>query len=62
MRQLTTVSAIFCLSAASAPTTLTQAADKTREVNAGGYYWYRFADQPALLNAGLTPEDRKSVV
>jgi hypothetical protein len=23
------------------------------------YYWYRFADQPALLNAGLTPAERK---
>jgi hypothetical protein len=23
------------------------------------YYWYRFADQPALLNAGLTPEERE---
>lgn len=22
------------------------------------YYWYRFADQPALLNAGLTAEER----
>lgn len=23
------------------------------------YYWYRFADQPALLNAGLTDEERE---
>jgi len=23
------------------------------------YYWYRFADQPALLNAGLTDDDRE---
>ncbi len=23
------------------------------------YYWYRFADQPALLNAGLTEEERE---
>jgi len=23
------------------------------------YYWYRFADQPALLNAGLTPAERE---
>jgi len=23
------------------------------------YYWYRFADQPALLNAGLTKEERE---
>ena len=23
------------------------------------YYWYRFADQPALLKAGLTPEERE---
>ena len=23
------------------------------------YYWYRFADQPAMLNADLTPEERK---
>jgi hypothetical protein len=23
------------------------------------YYWYRFADQPALLNADLTPEERE---
>jgi len=25
------------------------------------YYWYRFADQPALLNADLTDEDRESL-
>jgi len=25
------------------------------------YYWYRFADQPALLNAGLTKEERESM-
>jgi hypothetical protein len=25
------------------------------------YYWYRFADQPALLNAGLTPEEREEM-
>ena len=25
------------------------------------YYWYRFADQPALLNADLTHEDRESL-
>ncbi|MFN7021651.1 MAG: sialate O-acetylesterase [Phycisphaerales bacterium] len=25
------------------------------------YYWYRFADQPALLNADLSPEDRESI-
>jgi len=25
------------------------------------YYWYRFADQPALLNADLTAEERKSL-
>jgi hypothetical protein len=25
------------------------------------YYWYRFADQPALLNADLTPEERESI-
>jgi len=25
------------------------------------YYWYRFADQPALLNADLTPEERESL-
>jgi len=25
------------------------------------YYWYRFADQPALLNADLTPEEREAV-
>lgn len=23
------------------------------------YYWYRFADQPALMNADLTPEERE---
>jgi hypothetical protein len=23
------------------------------------YYWYRFADQPALLNADMTPEERE---
>jgi hypothetical protein len=23
------------------------------------YYWYRFADQPAMLNADLTPEERE---
>jgi hypothetical protein len=23
------------------------------------YYWYRFADQPALLNAGLTDAERE---
>jgi hypothetical protein len=23
------------------------------------YYWYRFADQPALLNADLTPAERE---
>ena len=23
------------------------------------YYWYRFADQPALLNADLTAEERE---
>jgi hypothetical protein len=25
------------------------------------YYWYRFADQPAMLNADLTPEEREIV-
>jgi hypothetical protein len=25
------------------------------------YYWYRFADQPALLNADLTKEERESL-
>jgi hypothetical protein len=25
------------------------------------YYWYRFADQPALLNAGLTDRERESL-
>lgn len=25
------------------------------------YYWYRFADQPALLNAGLTDQERESL-
>jgi hypothetical protein len=25
------------------------------------YYWYRFADQPALLNADLTPEEREQM-
>jgi hypothetical protein len=25
------------------------------------YYWYRFADQPALLNADMTPEERESI-
>ena len=25
------------------------------------YYWYRFADQPALLNAGLTPDEREQL-
>jgi hypothetical protein len=25
------------------------------------YYWYRFADQPALLNADLTPEEREEM-
>jgi hypothetical protein len=25
------------------------------------YYWYRFADQPAMLNADLTPEEREGV-
>ncbi len=25
------------------------------------YYWYRFADQPALLNADLTAEERESL-
>ncbi len=25
------------------------------------YYWYRFADQPAMLNANLTPEEREQV-
>lgn len=25
------------------------------------YYWYRFADQPALLNAGLTDAEREAV-
>jgi len=25
------------------------------------YYWYRFADQPALLNAGLTKEERETL-
>ena len=25
------------------------------------YYWYRFADQPALLNAGLTAEEREEM-
>jgi hypothetical protein len=25
------------------------------------YYWYRFADQPALLNAGLTREEREQM-
>ncbi len=23
------------------------------------YYWYRFADQPAMINADLTPEERE---
>lgn len=25
------------------------------------YYWYRFADQPALLNAGLTDQERETL-
>jgi hypothetical protein len=25
------------------------------------YYWYRFADQPALLNADLTPQERETM-
>jgi hypothetical protein len=25
------------------------------------YYWYRFADQPALLNADLTPQEREKM-
>ncbi len=25
------------------------------------YYWYRFADQPALLNADLTPQEREDL-
>jgi hypothetical protein len=25
------------------------------------YYWYRFADQPALLNADLTDKERRSL-
>ena len=25
------------------------------------YYWYRFADQPAMLNADLTPAEREGV-
>jgi hypothetical protein len=25
------------------------------------YYWYRFADQPALLNADLTKGDREKM-
>lgn len=25
------------------------------------YYWYRFADQPALLNAGLTQQEREKI-
>jgi hypothetical protein len=25
------------------------------------YYWYRFADQPALLNAGLTRREREAM-
>jgi len=25
------------------------------------YYWYRFADQPAMVNADLTPEEREVV-
>jgi hypothetical protein len=25
------------------------------------YYWYRFADQPALLNADLTPAEREQM-
>jgi hypothetical protein len=25
------------------------------------YYWYRFADQPALLNADLTDEEREEL-
>ena len=25
------------------------------------YYWYRFADQPALLNADMTPEEREKM-
>lgn len=25
------------------------------------YYWYRFADQPSLLNADLTPEEREEI-
>ena len=25
------------------------------------YYWYRFADQPALLNAGLTEDEREQL-
>jgi hypothetical protein len=27
----------------------------------GTYYWYRFADQPALLNADLTDQERESL-
>jgi len=30
-----------------------------RDGSAVTYYWYRFADQPALLNAGLTKEERE---
>jgi len=25
------------------------------------YYWYRFADQPALLNADLTADEREAL-
>jgi hypothetical protein len=25
------------------------------------YYWYRFADQPALLNADMTPKERENL-
>jgi hypothetical protein len=25
------------------------------------YYWYRFADQPAILNAGLTDKEREDL-
>ena len=27
----------------------------------GPYYWYRFADQPALLNADLTEQEREAM-
>ena len=25
------------------------------------YYWYRFADQPALMNADLSPSERETI-